>query len=166
MLSFADAKSFPGYDQMYGNPLRMLMAMVGLVLLIALTNVVMLLLARNAARQREFSRAAGAGRGTRRAAAATADGEFACWCSAGGALAWGFAEMATRLLGAVGADRIEPGAGQDCAAVHAGRAGDCGACCLGLAPLRVASGRRSGAGAEDFGGRVECRCGQIDAWAE
>ena len=36
ILSFEDAKSFPGYDQMYGNPLRILMAMVGLVLLIAL----------------------------------------------------------------------------------------------------------------------------------
>ena len=36
VLSFADAKSFPGYDEQYGNPLRILMAMVGLVLLIAL----------------------------------------------------------------------------------------------------------------------------------
>src|ERR1035438_9012045 len=65
VLSFADAKSFPGYDQQYGNPLRILMAMVGLVLLIALANVVMLLTARNATRQREFSvrQALGAGRG-------------------------------------------------------------------------------------------------------
>ena len=45
VLSFTDAKSFPGYDQMYGNPLRILMAMVGLVLLIALANVAMLLAA-------------------------------------------------------------------------------------------------------------------------
>ena len=63
VLSLADAKNFPGYEEEYGNPLRILMAMVGLVLLIALANVVMLLLARNATRQREFSlrQALGAG---------------------------------------------------------------------------------------------------------
>ena len=55
VLRFADAKNFPGDDRKYGKPLRMLMAMVGLILLIALTNVVMLLIARNARRQREFS---------------------------------------------------------------------------------------------------------------
>ncbi len=55
VLSLRDAKNFPGYDEQYGKPLRMLMAMVGLVLLIALSNVVLLLLARNATRQREFS---------------------------------------------------------------------------------------------------------------
>ncbi len=98
VLSFADAKSFPGYNQQYGKPLRMLMAMVGLVLLIALTNVVMLLMARNAARQREFSvrQALGAGRGEllRQLLA-----ESLILVTAGGALAWGFAEMATQLLG-------------------------------------------------------------------
>jgi predicted permease len=98
VLNLADAKSFPGYDQMYGNPLRMLMAMVGLVLLIAMANVVMLLLARNAARQREFSvrQALGAGRGELLRQLLT---ESLILVSVGGALAWGFAEMATRLLG-------------------------------------------------------------------
>ena len=48
-------KTFPGSDMSYGKPLRILMSMVGLVLLIALSNVVMLLLSRNATRQREFS---------------------------------------------------------------------------------------------------------------
>jgi predicted permease len=98
VLSVADAKSFPGYDQQYGNPLRMLMAMVGLVLLIALANVVMLLMARNAARQWEFSvrQALGAGRGELVRQLLT---ESLILVTAGGALAWGFAEMATRLLG-------------------------------------------------------------------
>jgi predicted permease len=98
VLSFEDAKSFPGYDQMYGSPLRILMAMVGLVLLIALANVVVLLMARNAARQREFSvrQALGAGRGELLRQLLT---ESLILVTAGGALAWGFAEMATRLLG-------------------------------------------------------------------
>ena len=98
VLSLMDAKSFPGYDEMYGNPLRMLMAMVGLVLLIALANVVMLLMARNAARQREFSvrQALGAGRGELLRQLLT---ESLILVTAGGALAWGFAQMATRLLG-------------------------------------------------------------------
>jgi predicted permease len=98
VMGLADAKSFPGSDQQYGKPLRMLMAMVGLVLLIALANVGMLLIARNAARQREFSvrQALGAGRGELLRQLLT---ESLILVTAGGALAWGFAEMATRLLG-------------------------------------------------------------------
>ena len=97
-LSMVDAKRFPGYDQQYGNPLRMLMAMVGLVLLIALANVVLLLMARNAARQREFSvrLALGAGRGEVLRQLLT---ESLILVTTGGVLAWGFTEMATRLLG-------------------------------------------------------------------
>jgi predicted permease len=97
-LSVADAKSFPGYDDKYGKPLRVLMAMVALVLLIALANVVMLLMARNASRQREFSlrQALGAGRGELLRQLLT---ESLLLVTAGGALAWGFALVATRLLG-------------------------------------------------------------------
>jgi predicted permease len=98
VLSFADAKNFPGYDEMYGKPLRMLMAMVGLVLLIALTNVVMLLMARNATRQREFSlrMALGARRGELLRQLIT---ESLLLVIVAGALAWGFAQLATRMLG-------------------------------------------------------------------
>jgi predicted permease len=97
VLSFNDAKSFPGYDDQYGNPLRILMAMVGLVLLIALANVAMLLAARNAARQREFSlrQALGAGRGELFRQLLT---ESLILVTAGGVLAWAFALMASRLL--------------------------------------------------------------------
>jgi len=98
VLSFIDAKSFPGYDEQFGKPLRILMAMVGLVLLIALANVAMLLMARNANRQREFSvrQALGAGRFELFRQLAT---ESALLVAAGGGLAWGFAVLATRLLG-------------------------------------------------------------------
>ena len=98
VLSFADAKNFPGYDGMYGKPLRMLMAMVGLVLLIALTNVVMLLMARNATRQREFSLrlALGVRRSELLRQLLT---ESLLLVVVAGALAWGFALLATRMLG-------------------------------------------------------------------
>jgi predicted permease len=97
VLSFDEAKSFPGYDQMYGKPLHILMAMVGLVLLIALANVAMLLAARNAARQREFSvrQALGAGRGELFRQLLT---ESLILVAFGGVLAWAFAMMAARLL--------------------------------------------------------------------
>ncbi|MEO6923838.1 MAG: ADOP family duplicated permease, partial [Bryocella sp.] len=95
VLSFDEAKSFPGYDA--AKPLRMLMAMVGLVLLIALTNVVMLLMARNATRQREFSLrlALGARRGQLLRQLLT---ESLLLVTVSGVLAWGFAESATRTL--------------------------------------------------------------------
>jgi predicted permease len=97
VLSLADARNFPGYDERYGKPLRILMAMVVLVLIIALANVAMLLMARNAGRQREFSvrQALGAGRGELFRQLLI---ESTLLVFTGGALAWCFAQMATRLL--------------------------------------------------------------------
>jgi predicted permease len=98
VLSFADAKNFYGSEDTYAKPLHILMAMVCLVLLIALTNVVMLLMARNATRQREFGLrlALGAGRG---ALLRLLLMESFLLVTAGGALAWTFAVAATRILG-------------------------------------------------------------------
>jgi predicted permease len=97
VLSFERASNFAGFDEMYGKPLRMLMAMVGLVLVIALTNITALLLARNSARQREFSLrlALGAGRADFLRQLLV---EGILLTAAGGALAWGFARGATHLL--------------------------------------------------------------------
>jgi predicted permease len=96
-LSLEDANGFPGYNARYGSPLRILMAMVGAVLLIALANVVMLLMARNATRQREFSLRLALGAG-RMELLRLLMMESLILVAAGGALAWGFAEMATHLL--------------------------------------------------------------------
>ena len=98
LLSLIDAKGFPGYAEKYGRPLDLLMGMVGLVLLIAMTNVIMLLVARNSTRQREFSMklALGAGRGDLLRQLLT---ESLFLTAAGGIMAWFFAVFATRALG-------------------------------------------------------------------
>jgi predicted permease len=83
----------------YVQPLRVLMGMVSLVLVIACVNIAMLLAARNAAREREFSMrlALGAGRWPlfRQLFA-----ESLMLVGAGAALGWLFAVEATKLLAA------------------------------------------------------------------
>jgi predicted permease len=98
LLSFREAKNFPGYDEQYGKPLRMLMGMVGLVLLIALSNVVMLLMARNATRQREFSLRLALGAGRRELFRQLLT-ESLVLVALGGSLAWLFAVSASHGLG-------------------------------------------------------------------
>jgi predicted permease len=99
VLGLQDAKSFPGYDEMYGKPLRMLMAMVGFVLLIALSNVAMLLMARNATRQREFSLRLALG-ARRQELFRQLLAESALLVTAGGAMAWMFSIFAIKALAA------------------------------------------------------------------
>jgi predicted permease len=96
-ISFAPAKAFPGYEEEAGTPLKMMMAMVGLVLLIALSNIVMLLVARNANRQREFSVRLSLGAGSVQLFRQLLT-EGILLVAIGGTLAWLFAGMGTRAL--------------------------------------------------------------------
>lgn len=97
-ISLQEAKSFPGYDAQYGRPLRMMMTMVGFVLLIALSNVAMLLMARNATRQREFSLRVALGSGRWELFRQLLI-ESVLLVSMGGISAWMFANIATKALG-------------------------------------------------------------------
>jgi predicted permease len=97
LLDFDEATGIEGYKRSLSEPIRVLMGLVLLVLLIACTNVGLMLLARNEARQREFSlkMAIGAGRAHlfRQLLA-----ESLLFVVAGSSLAWAFAIMATRAL--------------------------------------------------------------------
>jgi predicted permease len=55
VLDFVPARGIAGYNDAYREPVRILMGLVAMVLLIACTNVAMMLQARNAVRQRQFS---------------------------------------------------------------------------------------------------------------
>ena len=98
-LHFDPARGIPGYNVSYRDRVEVLMGLVLLVLLIACSNVGLLLMARNDARQREFSlrMAMGAGRSDllRRLLA-----ESALLVAAGAGLGWLFAMLSTRALAA------------------------------------------------------------------
>ncbi|MGP8187655.1 MAG: ABC transporter permease [Terracidiphilus sp.] len=97
LLEFAPARGIDLYSEEIREPVRILMGLVGLVLLIACTNVAMMIQARNSVRQREFSLrlAIGAGRGSifRQLLC-----ESLLLVAAGAALGWIFALSATRML--------------------------------------------------------------------
>jgi predicted permease len=97
LLEFAPARGIDGYNQELREPVQILMGLVALVLLIACTNVAMMIQARNSDRQREFSLrlAIGAGR-------ASIFRQLLCesllLVAAGAALGWIFALGATEML--------------------------------------------------------------------
>src|SRR5215469_11490403 len=97
LLDFVPARGIGGYNETYRTPVRILMGLVGLVLLIACTNVAMMVQARNTVREREFSlrMAVGAGQGS---IFRQLLWESLLLVGAGAILAWLFAVSATRLL--------------------------------------------------------------------
>jgi predicted permease len=99
LLNFDPAKGIEGYNQQYREPMRILMGLVLLVLLIACSNVALLIMARNEARQREFSlrMAVGAERGHLFRQLLT---ESSLLVIAGAGLGWAFALLATDALAA------------------------------------------------------------------
>ncbi len=98
-MHFSVARKFGDPGDSQTKSLHTLMTMVVLVLLIAISNVVMLLTARNANRQREFSIRLALGAGRRELARQLLVESFLL-VAAGGVAAWLFASSATRALAA------------------------------------------------------------------
>ena len=96
-LTGTPAKGIQGLGDYDREPITILMALVTLVLVIACSNVAMLIIARNAARQRDFSMrlALGAGRGALLRQLLVESGLLVV---AGACLGWLFALSATRTL--------------------------------------------------------------------
>ena len=98
LLEFAPARGIAGPDErIFASQIRILMGLVALVLLIACTNVAMMVQARNTVRQREFSLRLAIGAG-RVAIFRQLLCESLLLVTAGAALGWLFALSATRML--------------------------------------------------------------------
>ncbi|HEV2383473.1 MAG TPA: ABC transporter permease, partial [Terriglobia bacterium] len=98
-IQLRPARGNQSLKQAYEQPVELLMAMVGVILLIACSNVAMLLMARNTAREREFS--------LRMAIGASSSHLFRqllteslLLVASGAVLGWLFAQWATRALAA------------------------------------------------------------------
>ncbi len=96
-LCLSEARGIQGLRDEYRGPLAILMAMVGLVLLIACGNVAMLLMARSAARQRELGLRTALG-ASRWRLLRQLGAESLLLVAIGTVLGWWFAVAATRVL--------------------------------------------------------------------
>jgi predicted permease len=99
LLDFVPAHGIVGYSDYYREPVRILMGLVALVLLIACTNVAMMVQARNAVRQREFSLRLAIGAGRTRIFRQLLC-ESLVLVAMGAGLGWLFALLATKALAA------------------------------------------------------------------
>lgn len=99
ILAFSSTKGIQGVRDNYERPIRILMAMVGLVLAIACGNVAMLLVARNSTRLREFSLRMALGAGRARLLRQMLTESFLL-VAGGAALGWMFAISGSQALAA------------------------------------------------------------------
>ncbi len=99
LLNFVPARGIAGFNDSYREPVEILMWLVGMVLLIACTNVAMMIQARNTANRREFSLRMAIG-ATKSAIFRYLLAESLLLVAAGAALGWVFALVATRALAA------------------------------------------------------------------
>ena len=97
MLAFEPARGISGYNDEYRQPVRILMGLVALVLLIACSNVALMLQSRNVVRQREFSLRLAIG-ANKRVLFRQLLTESLLLVIAGAGLGWAFALGATQAL--------------------------------------------------------------------
>ena len=141
LLVFNPARGLGGYSSFYQEPVEILMGLVSLVLLIAMTNVGLMIAARNAARAQEFSLRMALGAGRLRLFRQLL-AECGLLVLSGASLGWGFAVEATTFLARM--SQIDSGLRPDRSALWLTLAISVAASALFcLAPMRIATRSRA-----------------------
>jgi predicted permease len=144
VLALLEAKGIEKADEVYEQPIKILMGMVGLVLAIACGNVAMLLLARNAAREREFTLRMTLGAGKKRILSQLLTESFLLVIT-GGLLGWIFARICSEALAAWSGMEVPFSLDTNVLRFTVAISVGCGLV-FGLAPLRAATAAPSGLG--------------------